>query len=60
MRTVLSTDKSIATRVKSLKAQIGWSVGVDERENLTNGLLDIADAYQDDWSSGSDDDDDDM
>lgn len=32
---------------------------MEEREVLTNGLDEIADAYQDDWSSGSDDDDDD-
>jgi len=34
-------------------------IGLDEREALSNGLGEIVEAYQDGWSSGSDDDSDD-
>lgn len=36
------------------------SVAMDEREVLSSSLADIADAYKDDWDSGSDEDDDDL
>jgi hypothetical protein len=58
VQTILSTTKSVGTHVKALKAQTVRSVSVDERETLSNELAEIADAYQDDWSSGSDEDDD--
>lgn len=55
----LVTDKTISTRMKALRSQIGWSIGVDEREALNSTLADVGDAYDDDWSSGSDEGDDD-
>ncbi|VUC19789.1 unnamed protein product [Clonostachys rosea] len=58
VQTILSTTKSVGIHVKALKAQTIRSVSVDERETLSNELAEIADAYQDDWSSGSDEDDD--
>lgn len=58
--TRLSTDDSMVAQMKALKSQVTWSVGLDEREVLVNDLAEIADAYQDEWSGGSDDDDDDL
>ena len=55
----LVTDKTVSTRMKTLRTQIGWSIGVDEREALNSTLADVGDAYEDDWSSGSDEGDDD-
>lgn len=46
--------------MKSLRSQVTWSVGLDDRETLANDLAEIADAYEGDWSSGSDDGDDDL
>lgn len=58
VQTVLSTETTMAPQVKNLKSLTYWSIPLDEREALSNGLAEIADAYQDDWSSGSDEDDD--
>lgn len=58
MGTSLSTDTAMRVTLRELRAQTAWSLPMEERETLTNGLDEIADAYQDDWSSGSDDDDD--
>jgi hypothetical protein len=60
VQTTLSTETSIGTRMKALKTLSTWSIPLDEREVLSNGLSQIADAYQDDWDSGSDEDDDDL
>jgi hypothetical protein len=59
LSTVLSTDTAMRVTLRDLRAQTAWSLPMEERETLTNGLDEIADAYQDDWSSGSDEDDDD-
>lgn len=59
LRTALFTDQSISTRMKALKSQVVWAVGVEERELLSNSLAEIGDEYHDDWSSGSDDGEDD-
>ncbi|KAG9255216.1 tubulin domain-containing protein [Emericellopsis atlantica] len=59
VQTVLSTETSIGPPIKTLKSLSAWSIPLDERETVANGLSEIADAYQDDWSSGSDEDDDD-
>ena len=58
VRTVLSTDTGISTRIKGLRAMVQRSVKVDEREALSNGLAEIAEAYEEGWDSGSDEDDD--
>lgn len=49
----------MASRVKVLQAVVGRMVGLDEREALSNGLGEIAEAYEEGRSSGSDDDSDD-
>ncbi|KAH8169531.1 tubulin domain-containing protein [Sarocladium implicatum] len=59
LSTVLSTDTAMRGSLRGLREQTAWLLPMEERETLTNGLDEIADAYQDDWSSGSDDDDDD-
>lgn len=59
-RSTICTDTSISKRIKTLRAQGTRLIGLEERETLSNGLAEIADAYQDDWSSGSDEDDDEM
>lgn len=59
LHTALFTDQSISQRMKNLNSQVTWGVGVEEREVLSNSLAEIAEAYHDDWSSGSDNDDDD-
>lgn len=59
LQTALFTDQSISTRMKAIKKQVTWAVGVEERELLSNSLAEIGDAYHDDWSSGSDDGEDD-
>lgn len=59
LKTSLFTDQSISKRMKNLKTQVTWGVSVEEREVLSNSLAEIAEAYHDDWSSGSDEGDDD-
>jgi hypothetical protein len=58
VRTSLSTDTSVALRIKSLQNIVGRSIGLDEREALSNSLGEIAEAYEEGWDSGSDEDDD--
>lgn len=58
VRTGLSTDAGISTRIKGLRALVQRAVKVDEREALSNGLAEIAEAYVEGWDSGSDEDDD--
>ena len=55
----MSTDTAMRSSLRGLREQTAWLLPMEERETLTNGLDEIADAYKDDWSSGSDDDDDD-
>lgn len=59
VRTALSTDTSMALRIKGLQNIVGKSISSDEREALSNSLGEIAEAYEEGWDSGSDDDDDD-
>ncbi|TVY81715.1 Protein dml-1 [Lachnellula suecica] len=56
--TSLSTDTSVALRVKSLQQIVGRAIGVEEREALSNSLGEIAEAYEEGYDSGSDEDDD--
>ncbi|KAH6985083.1 tubulin domain-containing protein [Ilyonectria sp. MPI-CAGE-AT-0026] len=58
--TTLSSNTSMAPRIKVLRSEATRLVGVEEREGLSNGLAELAEAYREDWSSGSDDDDDDL
>lgn len=59
VQAVLSTEKTVGSRIKQLQeASVGGAPRA-QREDLTNGLSELIDAYQDGWSSGTDDDDDD-
>ncbi|KAF4989165.1 hypothetical protein FGRMN_9308 [Fusarium graminum] len=60
MQTTLSTNSSMVQRVRTLRTESARLVPVNEREDLGNGLAELADAYQEGWFSGSDDDDDDL
>ncbi|KAK8123627.1 Bcdml1 [Apiospora kogelbergensis] len=59
MRTVLSTDSSVMTRLRGLRTTVVRSIGLEDREDIGNELAEVAEAYKEGWSSGSDDDDDD-
>lgn len=59
LQTALCTDQSISARMKALTKQVTWAVSVEDRELLSNSLAEIGDAYHDDWSSGSDEGEDD-
>jgi hypothetical protein len=58
VRSSLSTDTSVALRIKTLRGIVSRAIGIDERESLTNSLGEIAEAYEEGWDSGSDEDDD--
>ncbi|KAF5588679.1 DML1-like protein [Fusarium subglutinans] len=60
MQTTLSTNSSLVQRIRNLRSDSARLVPVNEREDLGNGLAELADAYQEGWLSGSDDDDDDL
>jgi hypothetical protein len=59
VRTSLSTDSSVASRIKSIGSITSRIIKVDEREALVNSLSSIVDAYEEGWDSGSDEGDDD-
>lgn len=56
--TSLSTDTFVALRIKNLQHIVTRAIGMDEREALSNKLGEIAEAYEEGWDSGSDEDDD--
>jgi hypothetical protein len=58
VNTSLSTDTTIALRIKNLQQIVGRAIGIDEREALSNSLGEIAEAYEEGWDSGTDQDDD--
>lgn len=58
LSTSLTTDSTVALRVKSLQYIVSRAVGIEEREALSNSLGEIAEAYEEGWESGSDEDDD--
>ncbi|KAF8864127.1 tubulin nucleotide-binding domain-like protein [Acephala macrosclerotiorum] len=58
VKTSLSTDTTVASRIKELQHIVNRAIGVDEREALSNSLGEIAEAYEEGWDSGSDEDDD--
>ena len=58
MRTLLSTDTTVALRIKTLRNVVAGSIDLDEREALSNSLAEIAEAYDEGWDSGSDEDND--
>lgn len=58
VRAALSTDTGVAARIRSLRTVVGRAVGVEEREPLGNVLGEMAEGYEEGWSSGSDEDED--
>jgi len=54
----LSTETTVGLRIKNLRQIVDRAFGADEREALSNSLGDIAEAYEEGWDSGSDEDDD--
>lgn len=58
MRASLSTDTRVAARIKTLQTTVGRAIGVEEREALANSLGEMAEGYEEGWSSGSDEDED--
>ena len=58
VQTKLSTDTSVALRIKTLQAIVIRSGGLDDREAVSNSLAAMAEAYEEGWDSGSDEDDD--
>ncbi|KAE9379258.1 tubulin nucleotide-binding domain-like protein [Stipitochalara longipes BDJ] len=56
--TSLSTDTTVALRVKRLQSIVSRAIGITEREALSNSLGEIAEAYEEGWDSGSDEDED--
>lgn len=60
VQTNLSSNTAIAPRIKTLRSEATRLIGLEDREALSNGLAELAEAYREDWSSGSDEDDDDL
>jgi hypothetical protein len=58
VKSSLSTDTTVALRIKSLQNVVSRAIGIDEREALSNSLGEIAEAYEEGWDSGSDEGDD--
>ncbi|PKX93822.1 misato family protein [Aspergillus novofumigatus IBT 16806] len=54
----LTASSRTATKLKAMEAVAGRVIGVDERENLVNGLGEIRESYEIGWMSDSDFDDD--
>lgn len=59
VRASLSTSSGVAKRIRELERASRWLVGVEEREVLRDGLIGIAEEYEEGWSSGEDEDDED-
>ena len=57
--TSLTTDAAVSERLKSLRSTVTRSIGLENREDLSNDLAEIAQEYHEGWSSGSDEGDDD-
>ncbi|KAH8894766.1 tubulin nucleotide-binding domain-like protein [Thozetella sp. PMI_491] len=55
----LSTDAGVSDRLKLLRTTVTRSIGLEDRETLSNDLAEMADEYHEGWSSGSDEGDDD-
>jgi hypothetical protein len=56
--TSLSTDTQVALRIINLQQVVSRAISIDEREALSNSLGEIAEAYEEGWNSGSDEDED--
>lgn len=54
----LTSSSRTAETLKGLEATAGRTIGIDEREALTNGLGKIREAYETGWSGSSESEDD--
>lgn len=59
VQAALSTSASVAQRIRSIERTARQLIGVDQREELCDGLVAIAEEYEEGWESGSDMDEDD-
>ena len=57
--TALSTDTALSDRLRLLRSTVVRSIGLEDRETLSNELAQMADEYHEGWSSGSDEGEDD-
>lgn len=57
--TSLTTDTELSGKLKLLRSTVTRSIGLEDRETLSNELAEMADEYHEGWSSGSDAGDDD-
>ncbi|KAF3770246.1 hypothetical protein M406DRAFT_36446, partial [Cryphonectria parasitica EP155] len=57
--TSLSTDTELSGKLRSLRTTVTRLIGIEDREDLSNGLAEMADEYHEGWSSGSDEGEDD-
>ncbi|EON98038.1 putative misato segment ii myosin-like domain-containing protein [Phaeoacremonium minimum UCRPA7] len=57
--TALTTDTALSQRLRLLRSTVVRSIGVEDRETLSNDLAEMADEYHEGWSSGSDEGEDD-
>ncbi|KAL1871709.1 hypothetical protein VTK73DRAFT_1930 [Phialemonium thermophilum] len=55
----LTTDTAISDKLKLLRTTVTRSIGIEDREVLSNDLADMAEEYHEGWSSGTDEGDDD-
>ena len=58
VRTALGTTSRLAEQIKTTQRGVARAVRLEEREALANDLGDMAEAYEDGWDAGSDEDDD--
>lgn len=57
--TSLTTDTELSGKLKSLRTTVTRLIGLEDREELSNELAEMADEYHEGWSSGSDSGEDD-
>ncbi|KAL6706061.1 mtDNA inheritance, partitioning of the mitochondrial organelle [Coniothyrium glycines] len=59
VRTGLTTSSGVADQIRAMEQLAKRLVGIEDRENLCNGLHGLAEEYDEGWDSGTDSDDDD-
>ncbi|KAF6843673.1 protein DML1 [Colletotrichum musicola] len=58
VKTSLSTDTSVSAAMRAMRTTVAWTIDLEDREDISNELADLEEAYREGWSSGSDDGDD--
>ncbi|GME48459.1 tubulin nucleotide-binding domain-like protein [Neofusicoccum parvum] len=59
VRTALATSSGLAGGLRAMGGLVGRVVGVEEREDLADGLMAMADEYEEGWDGGLEDSEDD-